>query len=182
MVFTTGSLRIVALLAGVTVASVVGPIPVSAQQRLPTLVTVARADSLHIAAVTLGKTMARWGDAARLHRQSALLRAADDSLGFRCLRDAARLSYQRNNVSSARSSMTAAGDQALARGDLMQAAQAYADAAWLAQEQHRKGDTWKLGRQAEVLAGSPLLSPAQRASILKRFTHRVDELAVTTSR
>jgi hypothetical protein len=154
----------------------------SAQYRLPTVVTVATADSLHTAAVALSRSMARWGDAARLHRQSASLRGPDDSLAFRCLSEAAQLSYMANDLSSARTSAAEAGAQALARGDVVTAANAYADAAWIAQEQRRKGDVWTFGRQAEVLAGSPLISREQRAAILKRFTHSYDAFADVAER
>jgi hypothetical protein len=80
-------------------------------------------------AVSLSRTLSRWGDAAQLRRRSALLRPAHDSLGHRCLFEAAQLSYGRQDLSSSRSSMSDAADQALARGDLMTAANAYADAA-----------------------------------------------------
>ena len=164
------------------VAALSPPSTASAQYRLPTVVTVARADSLHTAAVTLGRSMDRWGDAARLHRQSASLRGPDDSLAFRCLSEAAQLSYMANDLSSARTSAAEAGAQALARGDVVKAANAYADAAWIAHEQRRKGDVWTFGRQAEVLAGSPLISREQRAAILRRFTHSDETLAAAADR
>jgi hypothetical protein len=154
------------------------PTAISAQQQLPEIVAVSTPDSVHAAAVSLSQSLDRWGDAARLHRLSASLRPAHDSLGFRCLFVAAQLSYGRQDLSSARSSMSEAAAQALARGDLMNAASAYADAAWIAQAQHRSGDVQKLGSQAEVLAGSPLLQREQRESILRRFTHRGEDLAV----
>jgi hypothetical protein len=162
-------------------ATLTFPSSASAQYRLPEVVAVAKADSLHAAAVILAQRMDRWRDAARLHQQSAALRPADDSLGFRCFRQAAQLSYGKNDLSNAQSSMTEAAAQALARGDVVRAAHAYADAAWLANEQHRAGDVWTLGRQAEILAGSPLLSREQRAAILKRFTHAQEDLAATAN-
>ena len=64
----------------------------------------------------------RWGDAARLHRRSAELRDADDPLGFRCLKEAAALAYATGDRTTARKDMTAAAGQALARGDLREAA------------------------------------------------------------
>ena len=155
------------------------PTAISAQQQLPEIIAVTTADSLHAVAISLSRTLSRWGDAARLHRWSASLRPAHDSLGFRCLFVAAQLSYGHQDLSSARSSMSEAAAQALARGDLMKAASAYADAAWIAQEQRRAGDVRKLSSQAEVLAGSSLLRREQSQSILKRFVHRGEDLAVT---
>jgi hypothetical protein len=67
--------------------------------------------------------------------------------------------------------MAAAAEQALARGDIEKAAHAYADAAWVARERKNSGQVWTLGRQAEILASSPLLSPMQRVGILQRFSH-----------
>lgn len=64
------------------------------------------------------------------------------------------------------------------RGDLGQAAQTYVDVAWLAQEQGKAGEVWKFGRQAEVLAASPLLGTAERAAILRRITHAGGDVAV----
>jgi hypothetical protein len=158
------------------------PSVATAQYRLPEITAVPKADSLHEAAMILGRSMNRWGDAARLHRHSAALRAADDSLGFRCLSMAAQLSYLRNDLSSARNGMAGAAAQALARGDILTAAGAYTDAAWLAQEQNRAGDVRKYSRQAEVLARSPLLTGAQRATILKRFAHPQGNLAAKITR
>jgi hypothetical protein len=168
-------------LSAAVMAALSLPPAIAAQYRLPTIVAIGTADSLHAAAVTLSRQVGRLGDAARLHHQSAMLRSADDSLGFRCLRAAANLSYVDHDLSNARSSMTQAAAQALARGDLVSAAHAYADAASVASEQRRKDEVWKLGRQAEVLAGSPLLSRGQRASILHRFTHVQKDLAVSTA-
>ena len=53
--------------------------------------------------------------------------------------------------------MAAAAGQALARGDLRDAALAYLDAAWIAQEQKNPRQVWELGHRAEMLADSPLL-------------------------
>lgn len=149
----------------------------AAQQRLPTVVAIAKADSLHAAAITMAETGNRWRDAARLHRESAALRTPEDSLGFSCLKTAASLSFVVNDLTSARSDMTRAAEQALARGDIERAAHAYADAAWVAKEQKKSREVWKLGRQAEVLASSPLLSEEQRTSILKRFVRADPQFA-----
>ncbi|MDQ3137691.1 MAG: hypothetical protein M3Q93_08895 [Gemmatimonadota bacterium] len=163
-------------------ATLTVPSTASAQYRLPDLITVGKADSLHAAATAMGQTPGRWGDASRLHRQSAALRAAEDSMGYRCLWHAAQLSYYVRDLSGARSSMAQAAAQALARGDVLKAAEAYADAAWLASEQHNRGEVWNLGRQAEVLAESPLLRREQRAAILRRFVHTDGEMAVAADR
>jgi hypothetical protein len=170
------------LLPAALFTSLALPSLASAQYRLPDLITVARADSLHLAALAVGRSMDRWRDAARLHRQSAALRAPEDTMGYRCYWEAAQLSYGKDDLSSARSSMVDAASHALARGDIVKAADAYADAAWLANQQHKPREVWKFGRQSEVLAASPLLSREQRETILRRFTHAHDDLAVMTRR
>jgi hypothetical protein len=154
--------------AGVLFATLGLPAAASAQYQLPTLTSTARADSLHEAAAALVAAH-RYGDAARLHRRSAQLRDADDALGFRCLKDAAALAYASGYRSAARSDMVAAAGQALARGDLREAALAYVDAAWIAQEQKNPRQVWELGHRAEMLADSPLLGAADRAAILQRI-------------
>jgi hypothetical protein len=91
-------------LAGVLLATLGLPTAASAQYRLPVLVSAAKADSLHEAAVAL-MTAHRWRDAASLHRRSAELRAPDDPLAFRCLSEAAALAYATNDRSAARGDM-----------------------------------------------------------------------------
>jgi hypothetical protein len=156
-------------IAGMLLATLGLPSGASAQYRLPTVVSSAKADSLHEAAVAL-VTAHRWGDAARLHRRSAQLRGAEDPLGFRCLSEAAALAYATGDRTGARNDKAAAASQALARGDLREAALAYLDAAWIAQEQKNPRQVWELGHRAEMLADSPFLGPSDRAAILRRIS------------
>ena len=158
------------------------PSAVSAQHRLPTITTVVTADSLHASAITMAQTTRRWRDAASLHRQSAAMRPAADTMGYRCRTLAAHLSFAANDLSSAQGDMEEAAAQALARGDVDKAAHAYADAAWVARERKNPARASELGRQAEVLASSPLLSSARRTAILGRFTHPGRDLAAEKTR
>ncbi|HUR95109.1 MAG TPA: hypothetical protein VMY76_11030 [Gemmatimonadales bacterium] len=166
--------------AGVLLATFGLPAAASAQYRLPVLISSVRADSLHDAAVALA-TAHRWRDAARLHRRSAELRGADDPLGFRCLGEAAALAYAAGDRSGARADMARAAGHALSRGDLRAAALAYLDAAWIAQEQRNPRQVWELGHRAEMLADSPLLASADRATILRRIS-RAPEAMQTAMR
>ena len=163
--------------AGALLATLGLPAAASAQYQLPTLTSSARADSLHEAAVALTAAH-RWGDAARLHRRSAELRDADDALGFRCLKDAAALVYATGDRSGARADMAAAASQALARGELRPAADAYLDAAWIAQEQRNPRKVYELGHRAEMLADSPLLGASDRAAILQRIERAPEDIKV----
>ena len=163
--------------AGVLLATLGLPAAAAAQYQLPTITSSAKADSLHEAAAALVAAH-RWGDAARLHRRSAQLRDADDPLGFRCLKDAAALAYATGDRSGARADMATAAGQALARGDLREAALAYLDAAWIAQEQKNPRQVWELGHRAEMLADSPLLGAADRAAILRRIERAPEAVRV----
>jgi hypothetical protein len=155
--------------AGVLLATAGLPAIASAQYQLPTVVSTAKADSLHEAAVAM-VTAHRWRDAARLHRRSAELRGAEDPLGFRCLSEAAALAYATGDRSGARNDKAAAATQALSRGELREAAMAYLDAAWIAQEQKSPRQVWEYGHRAEILADSPLLGMSDRTAILKRIS------------
>jgi len=166
---------------GVLLATLGLPAAVSAQYQLPTLISSAKADSLHEAALAL-TAQHRYGDAARLHRESAELRDLDDPLGYRCLKDAAALVYATGDRSSARADMAAAASQALARGDLRAAADAYLDAAWIAQEQKNIKQVWENGHRAETLADSPLLGTADRMAILGRIQRAPEEMKVAMAK
>jgi hypothetical protein len=140
----------------------------AAQYRLPTIVSSVKADSLHAAAVAMAST-GRYRDAARLYRRSAEFRAAEDSVGSRCLTEAAALAYAAGDRNGARGDLVDAADRSLARGDLSEAAQSYLDAAWIAQEQNKPSQVWEFGHRAEILAASPLLSESDRQAILRRI-------------
>jgi hypothetical protein len=157
-------------IAGITLATIGARGDASAQYRLPVLVSAVKADSMHSTA-TVYAAAGRWADAARLHRRSAELRAPDDPQGFRCYQAASQLGYAVGNLSGSRTDMTRAANQALTRGDLLNAALAYVDAAWVAQAQNKPSKVWDLGRRAEMLAASPLLGSADRRAILGRIKH-----------
>ena len=168
-------------LAGVLLATLALPAPAAAQYRLPALVTTAKADSLHDAAVAMVAAH-RWRDAAALHRRSAGLRGDDDSLGFRCLNEAAALAYALGDRTRARTDLAAAAEQALSRGELKEAAMAYLDAAWIAQEQAKPRQVWELGHRAELLADSPLLARSDRTAILQRIDHAPEAMKLAMQR
>ena len=157
-----------ASIALVLIATPSLPSVAAAQYRLPTIVSTVKADSLREAAFGL-RAAGRYRDAARLYRRSAEFRAADDSLGFQCLTEAAALAYAAGDRSGARTDMAHAAERAMARGDLRAAALAYLDAAWIAQEQEKPRQVYEFGHRAEVLAASPLLNESDRGVILQRI-------------
>ena len=168
-------------LTGALAAIVAFPAAAGAQYRLPALVTTAKADSLHDAAARM-IAVHRWRDAARLHRESAALRAPDDPLGFRCLSEAGAITYAVGDRSRARADLASAAEHALARGDLRSAALAYLDAAWIAQEQEKPREVWEHGHRAEMLAASPLLAPADRMAIVQRISRAPEAMQLAMRR
>ena len=158
--------------AGVLLVTLALPGAATAQYQLPTVISSFKADSLHEAAAALVAAH-RYRDAASLHRRSADLRPAEDPQGFQCLSEAAALIYATGDHTAARGDLGRAADHALVRGDLRNAALAYLDAAWIAQEQRNPKQVWELGHRAEMLAESPLLGSADRAEILQRIKRPV---------
>ena len=165
--------------AGVLLVTLALPGAATAQYQLPTVISSVKADSLHEAAEALVAAH-RYRDAARLHRRSAELRPAEDALGFRCLSEAAALIYAAGDRTAARGDLARAADHALVRGDLRNAALAYLDAAWIAQEQRNPKQVWELGHRAEMLAESPLLGSADRGDILQRIKRPVLAMRMPT--
>jgi hypothetical protein len=90
------------------------------------------------------------------------------------------LVYAAGDRSAARGNLALAADQALARGDLRNAAMAYLDAAWIAQEQRNPRQVYELGHRAEMLAESPLLGMSDRAAIMQRIKRPTLAMRVVT--
>jgi hypothetical protein len=163
------------LWSAAVLATVFGaPASVRAQERLePVVVTAtsnARADSLLAQAITYQDSLRHLDRAARLHEQSAALRSADDPQTAKSLRSAAANWYYYGDRSRARDDMEHAARQAMARGDVMTAANAYVDAAVIAAELGQAARVADLGRKGEILISSPLLTPEQRTALRDRVT------------
>ena len=67
------------------------------------------------------------------------------------------------------SDLESLADRALSEGDVLTAAQALADAAWIANEEGMGGKTLTLSERARKLAMSPLISDEQREALEERF-------------
>ena len=111
----------------------------------------------------------RAGEAARLHRQSAGLRSANDPEAVESLAMAAHLFNYSGRPLAARNTMEEAADRALALGDVFRAARAYVEAAFFADAQQDRVETTRLGRKALLLAGSSRLTDEERTSIRNRI-------------
>ena len=142
--------------------------PVAAAQLSPPAIAGAIADSLQEQAERLYALPAAWGAAARLLLESAALRPGGDPRRLESMRMAARLFGYSSLWRDARSTMTAAADELLAFGDLVGAAQAEVDAAFMALRQGRITEALQLAARARWLAGQPGMEAGQRAAILAR--------------
>lgn len=131
--------------------------------------TPTTADELEERAAALHGQPARYGEAARLYRESAALRSASDPRAVEALTKAAHLYHYANRLFDARKVMEQAARRALANGDVLTASQANVEAALFAHKQGKRAQAERLGRTALKLAGSPLLTADQRASIVGRL-------------
>ena len=77
-------------------------------------------------------TTGRWNEAARLYRDAAEARAADDSKAYEAYDMAARLYFYGRNFGTARKMMERAAEVAEATGDVVSAAYRHVDAAFIA--------------------------------------------------
>lgn len=131
---------------------------------------VVRARELRAAAEALFDNPRQWREVARLMEASARIRPADDAEVYDCLRYAANARAALGEYRHARRLLERAAQHALARGALLDAADAYVSAAVLAAD---RGDGEAAGRLAEkvrLLALSPLLSAEQSQALLDRVT------------
>ncbi len=167
------TLRSLAFAAG-TFAALATPGVAPAQQLLtPVRVTAeqaARADALHAEAKLYDGSLRAFRKVARLHEQAAALREPDDSRNFECLRTAALLRYYSGDRRGGGVRMEEAAVHASAHGDVVAAANAYIDAAIIANETRQSQRVRDLARRAVLLTSSPLLTEAQRLDLRGRIS------------
>jgi hypothetical protein len=130
------------------------------------------AEVLREKAVALYDSPARYPEAAALHVREAQLRGGGPKAADALVR-AARLRQYNGKTGEALGLMKWAGTVALDCGDVVQAAHAYLDAAFLAIQIKRVEEGYALARRAQRLADSPLLDVRTREAILRRITGRV---------
>lgn len=111
----------------------------------------------------------QWPEAARMLEQAAGMRAADDMRAVDDLIIAAAAHRWAHERAAGRATYVAAGERALALGDVVRAANAFLCAAVIAHEQKDDAGAWELKGRAERLAQSPLLTEAERKNILAQF-------------
>ena len=105
------------------------------------------------------------GKAAGLREKAASLRAAEDPRGFTSLQMAALLRHALKQRPAAIGLMQRAAEQAMARGDVFNAATAYVNVAFIALEM-RDGELAKRSvEKSSLLMHSPLLDATQREAL-----------------
>ena len=160
------------LAGGALFAIAAAPIAVSAQQTLaPVRVTasVEHADRLAAEAESLATMLTHFKKAAKLYELSAEARSPGDIKGFTNLRAAAFLRYDAGEKRQGLGLMERAAQRAIDLGDVINAANAYIDAAIIAGELRDGSRARELGRRAALLTKSPLLDSAQRTALLIRM-------------
>lgn len=128
-----------------------------------------RARALEAEARGLSDQMKRRARAARLYRQAADLRPAHDPKKVENLRHASRMNFYAGRTDAAIRDAHDASQVALRQGDLVEAAHAYLDAAWLAarEGQAERAEQWV--EEARLLSTSPLLAQGQQEEIRTRM-------------
>ena len=107
--------------------------------------------------------------AAKLREQAADLRDDSDLLKSASLYWAARDHYYSENPSRARDLMVQAAQHALETGDVIAAANAFTDAAYISSDLRDVENTKTYAMKARLLASSPMLTQAQKADVLTRL-------------
>jgi hypothetical protein len=128
-----------------------------------------RARELRAAAEALFESPREWRKVARLMEASASMRPADDVEAYECLRYAANVRAALGEHRHSRRLLARAAEHALARGAVLDAADAYLAAAVSAAEQQKAGEATRYAEKVRLLAMSPLLSAAQSRALLERI-------------
>jgi collagenase-like PrtC family protease len=162
------------LLLTATAALAVFALPVSARAQLlePIRVTESRqkAEKLDAQAQTLeDNDWSQLEKAASLREKAARLRTADDPAGTVSLYWAARDRYYSGSQKEARELMEQAAERALAMGDVLNAATAYTEAAYISADLKDGTRMREFAGKARLLASSPMLNDGQREQLRTRL-------------
>lgn len=160
------------LIASAAVAVVALPISARAQMLQPIRVTESRERAEKLDAEARAFEDNDWSQlkkAAELRERAAELRAIDDPAATVSLYWAARDRYYSGNRKAARALMEQAAERALAMGDVLNAATAFTEAAYISADL-KDGDRMRtLAGKARLLASSPMLSDDQRFQLRTRL-------------
>lgn len=112
---------------------------------------------------------AAWGRAADLYLRAAELRGAADPQSADNLLLAGYIQFYSERPDAALLSLTEAGEAFLALGDVVHAAAAFIDGAWVAVQAGMSAEARDLGARAWLLTRSPLLRTDERLTIAGRL-------------
>lgn len=135
---------------------------------LPALEVTAFQDPLHSLAMELYETPLRWEEAGELHERAAKALPKNDAAAFFGFQRAAVLYFHSGETARSRHAMERAADVAEATGDVLTAAHAWVDAAFLAVAEGYAGKKREYVATARELAASELLADGDREAILAR--------------
>ncbi|MEN8375972.1 MAG: hypothetical protein ABFS34_11030 [Gemmatimonadota bacterium] len=107
----------------------------------------------------------RWYDAAVLLKKAAKEMDQASEEASRTLRFAGHVFSQVKSYSRAQSALEDAGELALARGDLSEAATSFVEAAHVAVARGRRADVEDLVDRVRLITASPLLSEAEKGRL-----------------
>jgi DNA-binding PucR family transcriptional regulator len=155
------------------IASVAAASVAQAQDRpmyeLPAIEVNVLQTGLHQQAIDLYEFPERWGEAADLHRKAAENLTKNDAGQFFGYSRAALLYFYAGDLAAARRSMEDAAQVAEATGDILTAANAFVDAAFIAVAEDYDGKRREFVGEARELVDSPVLRDEDRAEILARI-------------
>ncbi|HSM37210.1 MAG TPA: hypothetical protein VK837_12490 [Longimicrobiales bacterium] len=163
-------------------AAVGAPPGVSAQRAVSD--SLAHADSIRHRALRLQADPETFYQAAIAYKDAALYRRSTDVTAIGDLILAGHLLNAAGQQDEAMETLEEAAERARSLGDIERAAQAYLDAAFVAEALEDDDAVQRLGTNAEMLAASPLLSDPQREHILRRLrrARSGEALAVNVAR
>jgi len=161
--------RVAVVVFGMAMAVMVGTPGSARAQSLTPDREIQRAESHEAKARKQMDSRSRWDRAAWNFRRAASLRPAGDPVAVENLAMAGRLSFYLEDHSQAMRDTEGAAAQALARGDIVTAANLLMDAAWLAARGGHTGDSEILAARAALLASAPTFTESRRMEILGRL-------------
>ena len=157
----------------VAVTALVAANAAVAQERptyeLPAIEVEVLQTDLHQHAIDLYEIPERWGEAADLHREAAENLPRNDAGQFYGYSRAALLYFYAGELAEARRSMEDAAEVAEATGDVLTAAHAYVDAAFIAIAEDYDGKQREFVADAMEVADSEFLTETERESVLIRI-------------
>lgn len=179
---TSSRLRQVA--RGISVAALIALVPAATLAQSSNGVgnaDPAKADELHQKADQLlaMHQVSKWREVASLLEEAAALRPFEDPTAVSELALAGEMHHFTGQLSQAQSVLQTAAEQALKNGYVLESAQLFLKAAFIAQERGHETDVMALAQSAKQLAASPHLTQEECDCILSQLltAQKVDRIS-----